>query len=307
MRAALMHTLKVTADHDCFGSGPAAERPTFPPLEILALDTEFPAWSIPTDDDLLKLSRPYAKKTPDAHHDGHARGLVGFCVENRKLRVERRVSVWNTILQQQQDDLNDVPEMTQETAWACDETGFTTVRATDNIALWLMEAASLIPAGMPKDSFTLILDGAPGNDVLSDVFIKYIQRDAAWQMAWQIALERKDGQSKTGEQNLLDDHFMRLRGASCYLYEDFPLVLDEIINNRSKLIQCTFDTGPKIWDVGTELNKYQSLDDEAWDKHRHNHRDMFYWRQLEPSEGFDNVGCKTEILPYKSDDEYLSD
>lgn len=297
MRAALMHTLKVTADHDCFSSGPAAERPTLPPHEILALDSEFPAWSIPTEDDLLKLSRLYEKKDPGfcnefvychgsrqlhtaefwngpryhmiqfgipsspeeeegesenrgkyrfsaasvaikflssltrglrlylrrirllenntsvAFPESHAHGLIGFCVDNPKLRVERRVSVWKTILQQERDDLYALPESLRSNANNYDQTGFGTDRATESIARWVMEAASLIPAGMPQDSFTLVLDGAPGDDVLSDVFIKYIQRDAAWQMAWQLALEQKDEQFKTGDRDM-DDHFMRLRGSS---------------------------------------------------------------------------------------------
>ncbi|KAG8160914.1 hypothetical protein KVR01_009178 [Diaporthe batatas] len=397
MRAALMHALKVTADHDCFSSGPAVERPTFPPRELLALDSEFPAWSLPTDDDLLKLSRPYAKKTADvcingavychasrqlhtaefwngqrylkrwildefsddhidkaenrgkyrfsaasvaikflsslpsglrlylrhirlleknvsvAFPESHAHGLIKFCVENPKLRVERRVSVWKTILQQQShdsehqgSDLEATPEDQRVRAWIYNSEGFSTVRATNNIALWMMEAASLIPAGMPKDSFTLVLDGAPGDDVLSDVFIKYIQRDAAWQMAWQISLKDKAEQSEIGEEGA-DDFFMRLRGPCCYIYKDFPLVLDDIINNRSELIQCTFNTGPKIWDVETELNKYRALDDAAWDIHRHEHKDMFYWRQLGREEYFDKVVYGAEILPYEEDQEYFSD
>lgn len=301
MRAGLMHALKITADHGCFNSGPAAQRPSFPPREILALDSEFPAWSIPTDDDLSKLSGPYDKKTTEedewgnnychasrqlqmaefwngpryrqveyawwpgrqwqsdnrgkyrfsaasvaikflasltsglrlclrhirllenntsvAFPESHAHGLINFCVENPKLRVERRVSVWKTIIQQQShdtrsvvDDLEGIPEA--QITDSCNDAGFSTVRATNNIALWVMEAASLIPAGMPRDSFSLVLDGAPGDDVFSDIFIKYIQRDAAWQMAWQTALEQKNEQSKTGEKDM-DDHFMRLRGPSC--------------------------------------------------------------------------------------------
>jgi hypothetical protein len=91
------------------------------------------------------------------------------------------------------------------------------------------------------------------------------------------------------------------------LYEDFPLVLDDIISNRSKLIQCTFNTGPKIWNIETELNKYQPLNEEAWDDLRKNNEDMFYWRQLKHRENFGNVVYKREILPYDSDDEYFSD
>lgn len=305
-----MHALKVTADHGCFSGGPAAQRPTCPPREMLALDAEFPAWSIPTDADLLKLSRPYAWKTTDfcentychssrqlhttefwngsryhewvppeslelgprlgveettesdnrgkyrfsaasvaikflsslpgnmrlhlrhlrllennvcvAFPESHAQGLISFCVENPNLRVERRVSMWKAIFQQQtrhNDTWNtvnglEVPEQQHLISKLCDDTGFPTSSITDNLALWVMEAAALVPAGMPEKSFTLVLDGAPGDDILLDVFMNYVQRDAAWQRAWEIASERATGKPETGEQET-DDHFMRLRGPRC--------------------------------------------------------------------------------------------
>lgn len=306
-----MHALQVTADHGCFSSGPAARRPTCPPREMLALDSEFPAWSIPTDADLAKLSRPYAGKTIEfcentychssrqlhttefwngpRHHEeavpealqtplrlgdedtlesdnrgkyrfsaasvaikflyslpsnmrlhlrhlqllennvcvafpeSHAQGLIRFCVENPNLRVERRVSLWKAIFQQpsnysdEGDTVNDldlVPENQYLLGKSDVDTGFSTVPISNNLALWVMEAAALVPAGMPEDSFTLVLDGAPDNDTLLDVFTNYIQRDAAWQRAWEIASERATGKPETGEQEA-DDYFMRLRGPRC--------------------------------------------------------------------------------------------
>ncbi|KAH8779771.1 hypothetical protein F5883DRAFT_407430, partial [Diaporthe sp. PMI_573] len=401
MRRALMHALQVTEDQDCFSSGPAAQRPTFPPREILALDSEFPAWSIPTDDDLLKLARAYDWKATDfcenfychssrqmhtaafwngpryhieatgerfaifmgpeiemesenrgkyrfsaasvaikflsslpsklrlhlrhirllennvcvAFPESHAQGLISFCVENPKLRVERRVSLWKTIFQQPTDlyafsetvnDLNTVPEYQEMRARGDADTGFSTVRITNNLALWIMEAAALIPAGMPEESFTLVLDGAPGDDVLSDIFMNYIQRDASWQMAWEFASERRNGKAKTGEQET-DDHFLHLRGSRCYLYKGFPQIVRDIVNNSSKVIRCTFSPGPRLWDVEVELNKYQPQSEETWDELRQHHKAMVYWRQLAPHESFAKLVYKREILPYKSEDEYFSD
>lgn len=313
MRRALMHALQVTADHDCFSKGPAAQRPTFPPRELLALDSEFPAWSIPTDADLLKLSQPYAWKATDfcentychssrqlhtaefwngpryynagppiamlrhglsdsyleiesdnrgkyrfsaasvaikflssltskmrlhlrhirllennvcvAFPESHAQGLISFCIENPKLYVERRVSLWKAILQHPRyslfrrhfvNDLDMSPEAKRISAksGASIDTGFFTVPITNNLALWIMEAAALVPAGMPEDSFTLVLDGAPGDEVVSDLFMNYIQRDAAWQRAWEIASERAAEKSEIEEQDT-DCHFMRLRDPHC--------------------------------------------------------------------------------------------
>lgn len=296
-----MHALQVTTDHDCFGKGPAAQRPTFPPRQLLALDSEFPAWSIPTDADLLKLSQPYAWKATDfcendychssrqlhtaefwngprcyidemdsglelesqnrgkyrfsaasvaikflssltsemrlhlrhlrllednvsvAFPESHAQGLISFCIENPKLYVERRVSLWKAIFQQPSyscfgryfvNDLNMTPEAKCTFANGIGDTGFFTVPITNNLALWIMEAAALVPAGMPENSFTLVLDGAPGDEVVSDLFMNYIQRDAAWQRAWEIASERATEKSETEEQDT-DCHFMRLRDPHC--------------------------------------------------------------------------------------------
>lgn len=82
-----MYALKVTVDYDCFGSGLAAERPTFSPREILALDSKFPAWSVPIDDDLLELSRPYAKRTTDVCRNGNI-----YCYASRQLHT---AEFWN--------------------------------------------------------------------------------------------------------------------------------------------------------------------------------------------------------------------
>lgn len=300
-----MHTLQVTADHDCFTSGPAAQRPTFPPSEMLALDSEFPPWSLPTDDDLLKLSRPYAWKAADfcefnaychssrqlhtaefwngpryytevnddpfdtllgpeyelesenrgkyrfsaasvaikflsslpntlrlhlrhirllennvcvAFPETHAQGLIRFCAENPRLRVERRVSLWKAIIQQPTSrhreivNVLDAPEEQNRNARVYTDTGFSTVSATNNLALWIMEAVALIPAGMPEKSFKLVLDGAPDDNVISDIFMKYVQRDASWQRACEIQSEHTRGEPQTEEQETEDDRFMHLRG-----------------------------------------------------------------------------------------------
>lgn len=311
IRRALMHTLQVTADHDCFTSGPAAQRPTFAPREMLALDSEFPPWSLPTDDDLLKLSRPYAWKATDfcemggiychssrhfhttefwngpryytvvndnpfdtligpeyefesenrgkyrfsaasvaikflsslpstlrlhlrhirllennvcvAFPESHAQGLIRFCVENPRLRVERRVSLWKAIFQQptnihDRETVNalSAPEDQEFNARTyTDNEGFSTLSATNNLALWIMEAVALTPAGMPQKSFKLVLDGAPDDNVVSDFFMNHVQRDATWQTAWEIESERTRGEPKTQEQDTEDDHFIHLRELDC--------------------------------------------------------------------------------------------
>lgn len=50
----------------------------------------------------------------------------------------------------------------------------------------MMEALALLPLGMPKDSFTLVLDGGEAPEKCSEIFQQIIQRDATWQAAWEI-------------------------------------------------------------------------------------------------------------------------
>lgn len=91
------------------------------------------------------------------------------------------------------------------------------------------------------------------------------------------------------------------------LYEGFPSVIEDIANNRSKVIQCTFNPGPQLWDAEAELDKYQPNSAETWDKLRNEHRGMFYWRPLERQELFADLVYKRQVLPYESGDEYFSD
>lgn len=84
-------------------------------------------------------------------------------------------------------------------------------------------------------------------------------------------------------------------------------MVDEIVNNRSKMIHCTFNPGPQLWDAETELNKHRSHPREVWGELRSAHKELFYWRQLGRKERFHNLVHKKEILPYKSEDEYFSD
>lgn len=51
---------------------------------------------------------------------------------------------------------------------------------------WIIEALTLPSLGMPIEAFTLILDGSPTPEKSSEVW-KVVQRDAAWQAAFEEA------------------------------------------------------------------------------------------------------------------------
>lgn len=91
------------------------------------------------------------------------------------------------------------------------------------------------------------------------------------------------------------------------IYEGFPQVIRDIVNDKSRVIKCTFNPGPQLWDAEAELNKHQPHSAEIWDKLRRENCNMFFWRKLEPREWIDDLVYEREILPYESGDEYFSD
>lgn len=94
--------------------------------------------------------------------EGHAQGLIQFCRENPKLRIERHVDLWRNVFQfnardQHRNKKYRVPKLEP-------------VGLTRGIATWIMEALALAPAGMPEQSFTLILDGDPAPKLCAEIF-----------------------------------------------------------------------------------------------------------------------------------------
>jgi hypothetical protein len=71
-------------------------------------------------------------------------------------------------------------------AWNGEVGGLGTTRAVDCLALWVMEAMTLAPAGMPEKSFSLVLDAEPEPEVCSEIFRDSVQGAAALQIAWEM-------------------------------------------------------------------------------------------------------------------------
>ncbi|KAI4623519.1 hypothetical protein J4E80_003329 [Alternaria sp. BMP 0032] len=89
----------------------------------------------------------------EAHRQTHARGLIPFCCENLKLRIERRVDVFHQHFLSERMGLED---------------------GIEEIAPWFVETKFLKRLGMPPDSFRLVLHGPTprASQRLSDLLIK---------------------------------------------------------------------------------------------------------------------------------------
>lgn len=104
-------------------------------------------------------------------------------------------------------------------------------RITKSVGMWVAEALILPSLGMPKDSFTLILDGNPTPDHTSHVLRSVIQRDLIWQAALDISYTR--GLLPTP--SWLD---RRLRKG--FMYEGLPDAMQKL-SKKGSLVQTNFN------------------------------------------------------------------
>ncbi|UKZ81737.1 hypothetical protein TrVFT333_009509 [Trichoderma virens FT-333] len=190
-----------------------------------------------------------------ANPECHAQGLIKFCIENPKLHIERRLDLWRNVFQSPSMAM-DILVFFFENQWEWSNPddagrgrGLCSYSLTESVALWITEALALIPLGMPQKSFTLILDAGASEEECAEIFQTIIQRDAAWQTAWEMI----------AAESYSEETFFTKRLHRCYRFDGFPEAVKEMINDPSGFIQCTFDTGPDLWDAETEFQKYRHL------------------------------------------------
>ncbi|KAK4457308.1 hypothetical protein QBC42DRAFT_279417 [Cladorrhinum samala] len=214
----------------------------------------------------------------------HAKGLIPFCKENKHLRIERRVSLWNNIfLRGYADDgwatTNDIrrdasQRYTDSSAFG-QAGGLPAILVSENVAVWLAEASVLCGAGMPRDVFTLTLDGQPIPEQSAQIFREVVQRDAAWQIATEKRFFAKARNIADRFQTLQE---LNRYGHSpdCYIGKNFPSLLADLTNDvpsssQGVRLQANFDVGQSwtSYEVDQLSEAHQALemeqtDIEAW-------------------------------------------
>ncbi|KAK4199463.1 hypothetical protein QBC40DRAFT_349365 [Triangularia verruculosa] len=207
----------------------------------------------------------------------HAKGLIPFCRENQHLRVERRVSLWNSAFHRHYADdgwsavhwFTTTPRNTLG-----DYPGLDANAVSENIAVWLEEASVLCEAGMPRDVFTLILDGRPAPAQATRIFQEVVQRDAAWQLA---AEARFLGENlNTGDRCRIWLDIFRADGwdptEHVWMRKEFPRLLADLGNNvpssHGVRFRANFDVGQPwtAWEVAQIIaaNEEPELTVEKW-------------------------------------------
>ncbi|KAF9881881.1 hypothetical protein CkaCkLH20_01027 [Colletotrichum karsti] len=192
----------------------------------------------------------------------HAQGLIPFCQENPHLRVERRVSMWRTILQTMSSACDTFTSPHEGAALGADQ-------ISHSVAVWILEALELEPAGMPLGSYTMVLDG---DWTISEIFQRVVRRDAAWQAAVDVCLERGLILPVSWDVRRADPRNITgmasggvKRSNKWYLFEGFPQAVEDIVAGRS-VVKCAFelaDAWGDSYDVEklAEEHKHWTLDD----------------------------------------------
>ncbi|CAI9636443.1 hypothetical protein GT037_004129 [Alternaria burnsii] len=191
-----------------------------------------------------------------AYSECHARALIPFVIENPKLKIVRRVDLWNNVLASQH--LRDF----EWRRYICSK-GRTPIgdmdadEVTRTLALWLTEALALEPAGMPPKTFSLAFQGE--KDSMQPIF-DILLEDASWQ----AALEKFPGK-EIGSVDELERSGTGYRGFSSYFFDELPELMRHIINGTAPV---TFDyCSGLVWDVRNILTMNNTCHGMAdWNK-----------------------------------------
>ncbi|KAM7197922.1 hypothetical protein V8F20_006370 [Naviculisporaceae sp. PSN 640] len=236
-----------------------------------------------------------------AHPERHGRGLVQFCNENPRLLVERRVSLWRTILPQTERgtlySVYDVeldrgrvdmwdrvrhgagPDLWSSTFWgqcyteheawskAPNAGEIFPGRMSQAISRWVLEALSL-----PK-TFTLVIDGAILPQLSSQLFREIVVPDAVWQAAFEESfssgrLEKPPywAWRTPNDWRLWDENWQPdLEPTYGYICEDFPNIVRGILDGSSR-VSLNFEIGDDSFDrqVKNMLAERKDWREEDW-------------------------------------------
>ncbi|KAH7324199.1 hypothetical protein B0I35DRAFT_157520 [Stachybotrys elegans] len=119
--------------------------------------------------------------------------------------------------------------------------------------MWIMEVLELRMAGMPEQSFKLILDAGPAHEQCTDIFQNIIQRTAIWQ---QVATRINEGTDPRFRRHW----YTEKQDNGCFVLDGFPEAVQDLVNGHCRSIETTFNIGPMLWDVDTEFRKYSYMD-----------------------------------------------
>ena len=183
----------------------------------------------------------------------HARALIPFAIENPKLNIIRRVSLWNNVLASYR--LNDSEWYRYIYSERRASIGDMDVKAvTITLAPWLTEVLAPGSAGMPPKTFSLVFEGK--KDSMQPIFDILVE-DASWQ----DALELWPGRHIVPNGRWRPTSY---KGFASYCFKELPELMRDIIYGTGPI---TFDhCSGRDWNAQNILtmnSNCQSMED--WD------------------------------------------
>ncbi|KAL2679345.1 hypothetical protein Neosp_010118 [[Neocosmospora] mangrovei] len=117
--------------------------------------------------------------------EGHVLGLIPFCRENPRLRVEQRVNLWRNLLLRMGvpriGGAIKLAELGHHDEWD-HELGLYPVSSA--LASWGFHVMEVMGESMPAGTFSFVLDGDPDLNLSSDLFDTLVHPTVAWLKAY---------------------------------------------------------------------------------------------------------------------------
>ncbi|KAF9875378.1 hypothetical protein CkaCkLH20_07198 [Colletotrichum karsti] len=229
------------------------------PDPLRAIQRPIDHWIIPSQDDIKSLMSCYSGGSNDVDR-------VVRCRDRTKYRFSAAAVAIQFLKDFPPSSRIHVGERCRESwrglPWALDSR-----QISRNIANWMAEASALVPAGMPPNSFTLVLDGQPVPEYCARIFQQVVQRDAAWQAAWIESQDRGILPSLpwlAQRHHELDPWYVEkhCRSIQGYVFHNFPQALEDMTNNRS-IVRCNFDVG-ETWNVERLIREHEQWTQKEW-------------------------------------------
>ncbi|KAK4443490.1 hypothetical protein QBC34DRAFT_477586 [Podospora aff. communis PSN243] len=185
-------------------------------------------------------------RASSAYPETHTQGLISLCEQYPQMKVERRVDIWDAVWsfagggEPLQDTQPPVYDAEKRGRWA-----------TALVAGWMNEASA------SPSNFTLVFKAYDCPERAELVFHAFVQRDVAWQVAFEEAFKSK-----------YDNSFDAFRAPpqEPYFGKKFPALVGSL-GERSSRIRCNFDTGTAWTDAQLpEIPKVQNASEAMWVK-----------------------------------------
>ncbi|KAJ4002817.1 hypothetical protein NW752_009471 [Fusarium irregulare] len=163
----------------------------------------------------------------------HGQGLVPLLKENTKLKVQRRVSVVDCIM-----NLYPTIYYTDHYLLRGQSDHYINGSFAPSLSCWLLDTLSVANAGTPSDSFSLLLDSGPDADICTEAFEQIIHGCFARARAWKHGLE-------TGTITHESNEAIRCltRRFACASELGFEEAVMQLVNQSSPVLRCNFNPG----------------------------------------------------------------